>query len=217
MWKLLSVNTILVNIGNYPLSYIECIGTILYFASVFLISIKNIITWPVGIISVILYGILFYQIQLYSDMMEQLYYLVISIIGWITWQKQKNKRNEVMTEWSKIHGIIAALLVTAISTLLLSFCVSRFHIWMPSIFPEPASYPFLDALTTVMSFVAMYLTTIRKNESWIYWIIVDVIGIGLYWIKDVRFIAIQYVFLLGMAVYGLMFWIRKKQPTIVLT
>ena len=216
MWKLLSVNTILVNIGNYPLSYIECIGTILYFASVFLISIKNIITWPVGIISVILYGILFYQIQLYSDMMEQLYYLVISIIGWITWQKQKNKRNEVMTEWSKIHGIIAALLVTAISTLLLSFCVSRFHIWMPSIFPEPASYPFLDALTTVMSFVAMYLTTIRKNESWIYWIIVDVIGIGLYWIKDVRFIAIQYVFLLGMAVYGLAFWIRKKQPTIVL-
>ena len=216
MWKLLSVNTILVNIGNYPLSYIECIGTILYFASVFLISIKNIITWPVGIISVILYGILFYQIQLYSDMMEQLYYLVISIIGWITWQKQKNKRNEVMTEWSKIHGIIAALLVTAISTLLLSFCVSRFHIWMPSIFPEPASYPFLDALTTVMSFVAMYLTTIRKNESWIYWIIVDVIGIGLYWIKDVRFISLQYVFLLGMAMYGLAFWIRKKQPTIVL-
>ncbi len=216
MWKLLSVNTILVNIGNYPLSYIECIGTILYFASVFLISRKNIITWPVGIISVILYGILFYQIQLYSDMMEQLYYLVISIIGWITWQKQKNKHNEVMTEWSKIHGIIAAALVTAIATLLLSFCVSRFHIWMPSIFPEPASYPFLDALTTVMSFVAMYLTTIRKNESWIYWIIVDVIGIGLYWIKDVRFIAIQYVFLLGMAVYGLAFWIRKKQPTIVL-
>ena len=217
MWKLFDVNTIMVNIGNYPLSYIECIGTILYFASVFLISIKNIITWPVGIISVILYGILFYQIQLYSDMMEQLYYLVISIIGWITWQKQKNKNNEVLTEWSKMHGIIAAALVTAVATLLLSFCVSRFHLWMPSIFPEPASYPFLDALTTVMSFVAMYLTTIRKNESWIYWIIVDVIGIGLYWIKDVRFISLQYVFLLGMAVYGLMFWIRKKQPTIVLT
>ena len=216
MWKLLSINTIFINIGNYPLSYIECIGTILYFASVFLISRKNILTWPVGILSVILYGILFYQIQLYSDMMEQLYYLVISIIGWITWQKQKNKRNEVMTEWSKINGIIAALLVTVIATIALSFCVSRFHIWMPSIFPEPASYPFLDALTTVMSFVAMYLTTIRKNESWIYWIIVDVIGIGLYWIKDVRFIALQYVFLLAMAVYGLMFWIRKKQPTIVI-
>jgi nicotinamide mononucleotide transporter len=59
-----------------------------------------------------------------------------------------------------------------------------------------------------MSFVAMYLTTSRRNEGWVYWIIVDLFGIGLYWIKDVKFISFQYVFLLCMAVYGLLNWVR---------
>lgn len=216
MSEFLNVNTILITIGDYPLSYIEFIGTILYFASVFLISRKNIITWPVGIASVILYGILFYQIQLYSDMMEQVYYFIISIIGWITWHKYKAEKSEIASEWSKWSGLLAGGILIAAATTVLFYGVSNFHVWMPKIFKEPASYPFLDALTTVMSFAAMYLTTIRKNEGWIYWIIVDVIGIGLYWVKDVRFIAFQYVFLLGMAIYGLSFWI-KKQRLIVAT
>jgi len=212
MWSLLSVNTIMVNIGAYPLSYIEFIGTILYFLSVYLISRKNILTWPVGIASVILYGILFYQIQLYSDMIEQVYYLAISIVGWLTWKKAKEKKSDIPTNWSKSSSIILCASITLILTALLAFCTSNFHIWLPSLFPEPASFPILDALTTVMSFTAMYLVTIRRNEGWIYWIIIDVIAIALYWVKDVKFISIQYVFLLGMAIYGLMNWWKKTHP-----
>jgi nicotinamide mononucleotide transporter len=210
MADLLSVNTILITIGGYPLSWIEFIGTLLYFASVFLISRKNIITWPVGIASVILFGILFYQIQLYSDMIEQIYYLLISIAGWIAWNRKKNLSTQIPSSWSSYRKMILWLLLTIGATALMTFCVSRFHLWMPDIFPQSASLPLLDSLTTVMSFVAMYLTTTRKNEGWIYWIIVDLIGIGLYWVKDVRFISIQYVFLLVMALYGLMFWKGKK-------
>jgi nicotinamide mononucleotide transporter len=213
MANLLNVNTVFLNVGSYPLSWIEFVGTILYFASVFLISRKNRLTWPVGIVSVILYGILFYQIQLYSDMMEQVYYLVISVIGWIAWNKKKASSNSIPSSWGSLRVIAAGVTVTAVATAILTCCVSRFHIWMPELFPVPASFPFLDAFTTVMSFVAMYLTTIRKNEGWIYWIVVDLIGIGLYWVKDVKFISFQYIFLLGMAIYGLLFWIKKEKNT----
>ncbi len=213
MLNFFNVNTIMIDIAGYPLSYIEFVGTVFYFLSVFLISKKNILTWPIGIISVILYGILFYQIQLYSDMMEQAYYLVISIIGWLLWKKKQDEVSYIPTSWSSFKIVIFFISITAIFTAALAYCVSNFHIWLPRVFPEPASFPFLDALTTIMSFVAMYLTTIRKNEGWIYWIIVDVIGIGLYWVKDVRFIAIQYVILLCMAVYGLINWMRKNHPT----
>ena len=210
MADLLSVNAVFLMIGDYPLSWIEFVGTLLYFASVYLISRKKILTWPVGIASVILYGILFYQIRLYSDMMEQAYYLVISIFGWVTWNKKKTESGGIASSWGSARSIALGIAVTALATALLAFCVSRFHLWMPALFAAPASYPVLDSLTTVMSFVAMYLTTVRKNEGWIYWIIVDVIGIGLYWVKDVRFISIQYIFLLGMAVYGLLFWMKKE-------
>jgi nicotinamide mononucleotide transporter len=33
----------------------------------------------------------------------------------------------------------------------------------------------------------------RRIESWIYWIVVDVIGIGLYYAKAVKFVALLYV------------------------
>jgi nicotinamide mononucleotide transporter len=209
MMEILSVNKLLLTIWGYPLSYIEFVGTVLYFASVFLIARKNILTWPIGIISVILYGILFYQIQLYSDMMEQLYYLVISVIGWITWRQQKKDTNSIPAAWSKTGSMLVAAGITVACTAILAYCVANFHLWLPRIFPAPASYPILDALTTVMSFTAMLLTTRRKMEGWVYWIIVDIMGIGLYWVKDVRFIALQYVFLLGMAAYGLIFWLRQ--------
>ena len=60
------------------------------------------------------------------------------------------------------------------------------------------------------SFVAMWLLARRRAESWAWWIAVDVIGVGLYWVKDVRFVAAQYVVLLGMAAWGLRKWTRSK-------
>jgi nicotinamide mononucleotide transporter len=208
-----SIDAIFLNIGSYPLSYIEFAGTVLYFVSVYLISRKNIITWPIGIVSVVLYFILFYQIRLYSDMLEQVYYFIISIVGWVTWQKKKKEQSDkkIKTSWSSKKGMLTGVVVTCIATGILSFCTFNFHKWFPAIFTDAASLPVLDAVTTVMSFVAMYLTTIRKNEGWIYWIIVDIIAVGLYWVKDVRFIAVQYIILLAMAVYGFINWIKGKE------
>ena len=210
--KYLSVDTILVTIAGYPLSWIEFAGTLLYFASVWLIARKKLMTWPVGIVSVVLYALLFWQIRLYSDCLEQVYYLGISVWGWIAWKRTKDRERVIPTGFSHPRTIAVWALATLGLGAALGFAVARFHIWFPLAFPDPASYPYLDALTTVASFIAMYLLTRRRAESWIWWIAVDIIGVGLYWVKDVRFIAIQYVFLLGMAVWGLLSWTGKSRP-----
>ena len=211
MLKYLSVQTIFLTIGSYPLSWIEFVGTVLYFLSVWLIARKNMLTWPIGIVSVILYGILFYQIRLYSDTIEQLYYLGISIYGWAAWRKSRGGAPLVRSSFSRPAAAAAWAGVTLAAAVGVGQAVSRLHLWLPTLFPAAASFPFLDALTTVMSFVAMFLMTRRRTESWIYWIIVDVIGIGLYWVKEVRFISLQYVVLLGMAIYGLLHWVRAER------
>ncbi|MEO0562172.1 MAG: nicotinamide mononucleotide transporter family protein, partial [Chloroflexota bacterium] len=79
MMNLLSVDNIAFTVVGYPLSYIELVGTVLYLASVWLISRRNMLTWPVGIISVLLFMVLFYQIRLYADAIEQVYYLGASV------------------------------------------------------------------------------------------------------------------------------------------
>jgi nicotinamide mononucleotide transporter len=90
----LSINTIAFTVLGYPMSYIELIGTILYLWSVWLIAQKRMLTWPVGIVSVLFYMSLFYQIRLYSDALEQVYYLIASIYGW-WWWSQRGPAEEV--------------------------------------------------------------------------------------------------------------------------
>jgi nicotinamide mononucleotide transporter len=209
--QLFSVDAIWFSIFDYPMSYIEFIGTILYLASVILIAQKNMLTWPVGILSVILYALLFYQIQLYSDAIEQLYYLGASIYGWIYWNRSRSpggaRGGSTAFRFSGIRTLVVWVIFTLLFTAGITLFMARIHILLPELFPLPASFPFLDALTTVMSFVAMFLMAQKRIESWVYWIIVDLIGIVLYFVKDVRFIALLYLFLLVIAVRGLLKWV----------
>jgi nicotinamide mononucleotide transporter len=208
--KFLSVDNVMLMVGDYPLSWIEFLGTLLYFASVWLIARKRMLTWPLGIVSVILYGILFWQIRLYSDMLEQVYYLALSVWGWVSWRSVREKERSLPTGFSPRREIAFWGAFTLAAGAALAFLVARLHLWLPALFPEAASYPFLDAFTTVASFVAMWLLARRRAESWIWWLVVDAIGVGLYWVKGVRFIALQYVVLLGMAAWGLWRWTRPK-------
>ena len=215
MTDLLSVDAIFFTVLGYPMSYIEFIGTILYVWSVWLIAKRNVLTWPVGIVSVVLYMILFYQIQLYSDTLEQVYYLGASVYGWWYWSKARQEKNIIVdVSYSSGRAVLGWLGVTAVLSLLLGWIMSNIHVWLPDVFPAAASFPYLDALTTVMSLTAMWLMTRKHIESWIYWIVVDVIGIGLYFAKDVKFVALLYVLLLVLAIQGLVNWSQaNRQPS----
>jgi nicotinamide mononucleotide transporter len=178
--------------------------------SVWLVSKRNILTWSVGIASVLLYMALFYQIGLYSDAIEQIYYLITSIYGWWVWHKLPKKQGKIAhLKYSNSSSIVFWIFLTAIISIITGFLVSQIHLFLPAIFPKPASFPYLDALTTIMSFSATWLMIQRKIESWIYWIIVDIIGIWLYFVKDVKFVALLYAILLVMAINGLRSWHRS--------
>jgi nicotinamide mononucleotide transporter len=213
----LSVENIAFTVLDYPMSYVEFIGTIFYLLSVWLIARRNVWTWPIGIISVLLYMVLFYQIQLYSDTLEQVYYLGASVYGWWFWTRRKSKKDDAAEDHLREVGFSTRrsmgiwIAVTLVGSLLLGVFMTQAHILIPSFFTLPADYPYLDAFTTVMSFTAMWLMARKRIESWVYWIIVDVIGIGLYFVKEVRFLSLLYVILLVLALNGLREWWQAYQ------
>lgn len=207
MWDFLSVENIAFIILGYPMSYIELIGTILYLWSVWLISKKQILTWPVGIASVLLYMVLFYQIRLYSDTLEQIYYLCASAYGWWFWNKSaKNDERITGFRYNPLRWLIFWIIITIFISIFTGNLMSRIHLLFPVIFPQAASFPYVDALTTIMSFTAMWLMVQKNIESWFYWIIVDLISVWLYFVKDVKFISLLYIVLLVMAINGLKLW-----------
>ena len=87
--------------------------------------------------------------------------------------------------------------------------MSRIHIFLPSLFPDPAAFPYIDALVTIMGFVAMALMAHKKLESWFLFICVDGICMVLYFVRGVHLIAVVYVVFLALAVKGLRTWIKE--------
>ncbi|MES3005178.1 MAG: nicotinamide riboside transporter PnuC [Patescibacteria group bacterium] len=211
-----SINTTFFTLMDYSMSYVEFFGTIFTIWCVWLTSKAKILSWPIGIVGVTLYMVLFYQINLYGDMLEQGYFLITGFIGWYVWLHPKKDKNGVKNDTLKIStnsfkvNVFYAILV-AFLTVVLAWVTMNLDNWLPKYFPEATTYPFLDAFTTTMSFIAQWLLVKKKLESWVLWIIVDVIGIWLYWVKGVKFISLEYVLFLGIAISGLIGWHKEHK------
>ncbi len=210
----LSISTVFFTVLGYPMSYIEFFGTVFNVWCVYLTAKGKISSWPVGMIGIVLYFALFYQIRLYSDLFEQAYFFVMSIYGWWLWTRPRTlpARQEsggllVSTNTRKMN--VMYIVTIAAVTLALGFLMSRIHVLLPRLFPEPASYAYLDAFTTVLSFAATILMAKKKVECWYLWILVDIIGIWLYYVKGVKFIALEYALFLVLAINGYRLWAGK--------
>jgi len=68
-------------------NYIEVFGAVAGVVYIFLEIRANIWLWPVGIITSAVYVWVFFNGKLYADMSLQVYYVIISILGWIWWIK----------------------------------------------------------------------------------------------------------------------------------
>lgn len=213
--SLFDINAIFFQIFDYQMSYLEFFGTVFSILCVWFSAKAKILAWPLGLIGSILYISLFYQIQLYSDMLEQFFFALTGIAGWYLWTAHKKEINKqdhtVKISLNTTRQNLIYLAIIILGTVLLTYITVNLNIWLPTYFPEPVSLPELDSFTTVVSFVAQWLLMRKKLESWILWIIIDAIGIGLYWYKGVKFISAEYVLFLVIAIFGLISWYKNYQ------
>ena len=200
------INTIAFSVLNYPISYVELIGTIFGLISVFFATKGNILTWPTGIVNELFLFILFFQVQLYADMMLQVYFFVITLFGWYNWRKKsQNSTITLLTLRAKVR--IFSLIV--IGTLISGYFFSNIHLYLPQYFRIPATYPYVDSLVMILSIVATILLAQKKLETWYLWIFIDVICVFLFFKKGIVFLALEYFVFLGLASYGLLQWNKQ--------
>lgn len=204
------INNIFITLLNYPISYLELIGTLSGLICVYLAAKNNIHTWTFGIINVIFFFILFYQVHLYSDMILQIYFMYANIVGLIYWTKKKQeltaKSINRLTNTQRLKTIAIILLASAG----MGYFMSDVHNLLPTIFPEPASYPYWDSFIAVASIVACWFLAKKKIENWVLWIIIDVICVILYYHKGIMLMSIEYLLFLINATYGLIVWSRLR-------
>ena len=203
---------IVFTLWDYPMSFIELFGTVTGLITVWLAAKNNIWTWPIGLINVSSFFIIFWQVQLYADMFLQLYFFGMSIYGWIYWYRQKDILEKISL--LNFKSRIISLLIIIVGVYVLGLLIARIHIYFPEIFSKPAAYPFYDAFTTVVSIIASVWMARRIVESWVLWILVDIVAIVLYFLKGIKLVSIEYIIFLLMSIYGLIEWIKEYKMEI---
>ena len=130
--------------------------------------------------------------------------------GWYVWSITKRQHNTVTEILRNSHcdNLITTVSIVIVS-LGLGYFISHIHEYLPKYFPEPAAFPYLDAITTVMSFAAQALMIMRRLESWYLWMTVDVVGIGPYYARGVKLISLLYGIFLVLAIQGYLIWRRQ--------
>ncbi|PWG80289.1 nicotinamide riboside transporter PnuC [Pararcticibacter amylolyticus] len=200
------IESIAFNIWNYPLSYVELIGTLFGLLSVFYASKANILTWPSGVINELFLFILFFQVQLYADMFLQVYFFIVTLYGWFHWN---SKTTESRITTLRRKSLVITIFLILLLSLPAGFMVQNLHVYMPQHFKMPAAFPYVDSLVMVGSIAATLLLSRKRLDNWYFWIAIDLICVVLYSVKGIYFLALEYLVFLGMAIYGLLYW--KKQ------
>lgn len=179
------------------MTIIEILATIFGFACVYLTIKEKIWCWPTGLIQVILYLFIFWNAKLYSDFLLHIFYVGMQLYGWHYWLHGGKNRSEVAV--SNLPMLRFSLWIAA--------GIGATGIWgylMSS--NTDAAFPYGDAFTTVFSVIAQWLLARKKLESWYFWIAVDVIAIGIYYMKGLYFTTGLYTCFLVMAIAGLLQW-----------
>lgn len=149
----------------------------------------------------------YYRAGLYADFAMNIYYFLIAIYGYVMWTRHRGTQNQ------KTAKKKPALRITHIPTKNLLLTLGVFAVlyiiiasWL--IFWTDSTVPYLDAFTTALSIVAMWMLAHKYIEQWIAWIFVDAVTVGLCIYKDRPFYAILYACYTIIAFFGYAKWKR---------
>lgn len=177
---------------------LEIIAVFFGFLSVWFSKNNNILVFPTGMINTSIFVYLLLKWSLLGDMIINAYYFIMSIYGWYFWLKGTNNTVSPISKVSNTDIRIVVLLFIS-SSVFVSLVYTFFDKWETIV-------SYIDILTTAIFFAAMWLMAKRKVESWIFWIVGNIISVPLYLHKGLAFTSIQYFIFTVIAIAGYIKW-----------
>ncbi|WP_430248222.1 nicotinamide riboside transporter PnuC [Providencia sp. PAZ2] len=211
----------------YDLSYIEAVGTIAGLLCILLASFEKTINYLFGLINVTLFAVIFFQIQLYANLLLQVFFFGANIYGWYAWSRVSNAQEaELKIRWLSLPKALTTLVISVLAIIFLTFNIDaafgRLATWavellnlfganltLPTL--DSDAFPFWDSTMTVLSVVAMILMTRKYVENWLLWVVINVISIVIFFIQGVYAMSLEYLILLGIALNGSRLWIKSAK------
>ena len=178
---------------------LEVIAIVFGLLSVLFSKQNNILVFPTGIISTLIFVYLLLKWGLLGDMMINAYYFIMSIYGWFIWTRKVDEAHVTpitKTTFSEKKIGTAIFFVTLLFVYLVYQVFDKWTHWVA----------YIDTFTTAIFFVGMWLMARRKLENWIFWIIGNTISVPLYFYKGFTLTSFQYLIFTIIAVFGYLAW-----------
>ncbi|MCJ8291681.1 MAG: nicotinamide mononucleotide transporter [Crocinitomicaceae bacterium] len=179
---------------------------------VILAALRSNTCWSFAIASSGIYIYLCLDGKLYIESALQVFYVVMAIVGWITWRKNEQIDSDELDKlldlpeskgevkvWPISYHIFNILISGGVA-FILGFCFDTF---------TDQANPYADAFTTVFSLAATFMIIKKILENWIYWIVIDIVSIFLYHERGYSLSAVLYFVFTILAVIGFVAWYRK--------
>jgi len=176
---------------GYEVSILEFIAATTSLVGVYLGTTGKRITWPWWVLSSSLYGVFFYQVDLFASAMLQIVFIGAAIYGWFGWAPTGAVPGTIST-----RNRIRIAIGTIVSVAVLS----------PVLADIGAAATWTDAFILIASLVAQLLMIYEKYETWVLWLIVNVVATAQYLSLGYWFTAILYAVFAIVAILGWKRW-----------
>lgn len=186
------------------MSGLEIFAVIISVIGVTLTIKRNMWCWWFNFLAFVLYAYLFYTFKLYGETILQFFFMVVNFYGFYHWLKGKQQDHDIRIEPIKTGTVIWQMLLAALAGLAFGLILK---------FWTDAAVPMLDAQLAAFSLLATYWTSRKHIATWVLWVFVDIVYVGMFIYKDLLLTAGLYAAFVGLAAFGWWQWIQvqKKQ------
>jgi nicotinamide mononucleotide transporter len=185
------MTTILFNAWGYEVSTLELIASVTSFIGVWLGTTGKRITWPWWALSSALYGVFFYQIDYFASAVLQIVFIIAALYGWKDWAPTGAVAGNLTMRNRKYIAVGTLISVAILSPLLSNI---------------GAAATWSDAFVLIGSLVAQLMMVYEKYESWVVWMVVDLVATIQYAVNGILFTALLYAMFTAIAVIGWKRW-----------
>ncbi|XOD68786.1 MAG: nicotinamide riboside transporter PnuC [Flavobacteriales bacterium AspAUS03] len=186
---------------------LEVIGVLFGTLGVVFSQWANIWTYPMGIVSTTIYIYLTFRAALYGDMIINIYYTAMGLYGWYMWTRKRGTTRIFSITFSKRMDYLQAgllFLMTMLFTIVVYYISGKLR----------QTYAWIDIFTTGICFAGMYQMAMKKVESWLFWLVGNIISIPLYFYKGLVLTSIQFFIFTGLSIMGYCMWKKKAKEDI---
>ncbi len=186
-------------ISNYLAGHwLELAGVVTAALGIWLTTRRMLICWPITLVSIFIYMVVFFRAGLFSDALLQVFFVAFTVYGWWHWWRGVRDEGQVRVVALPLPGLYIAIVLGAAGSFVLGSLAKRLN----------AALPYLDAMLMSYSLVATWWQARKHIASWWLWILVDAIYVGEYIYKGLWPTALLYAAFVPLAVLGLRDWRR---------